>query len=308
MSSFRLTAGLRNRARAAAVAIGEQMLAMPNAVSQGMEGNAGDALLYLGLGLATGESKFEAAMHAALRRAATGDNPPSLGLFDGVSGLRAVAELACAVEPRYRRLVDQCDAFVESHLPVEAPRIDGFFVFDVIRGWAGVRLARCIGGPREPDRLTELLHWLIADWNRWKCPHPKDPSRVPVHDLGVAHGIAGVLAALTLTHTRYTPTLSSSMLDAARLLASYRVDRGNHFSWPHSLEQERHTRDMAAWCYGAAGVSAALYVAGQALGDQELAAFALDAGRKVARLTNEERLVSELGLCHGIAGTALCFA
>jgi lantibiotic modifying enzyme len=308
LSTF-LSSELRRRSVDRALDIGERLLAAPPSdVARGLAGSAGDALVHLALALATGETKYEAAMHAALKRAATGDHHPSIGMFVGTSGLRVAAELATAIEPRYRGLVEKCDAFVEANLPVDPAKPEVYGVFDVVGGWAGARLARGIRGPIEADRLTELLAWLIADSSRYECPHPTFLTERPVRDLGLAHGIAGVLASLVLTHETVDDSLAESMRDAASLLASCAVEPNGYRVWPHSLGRDPEQHYVSAWCYGTPGVASALYGTARLLGDAKLAAFALDGARGIARRPAGDWLVGELGLCHGLMGNALCFA
>jgi hypothetical protein len=78
--------------------------------------------------------------------------------------------------------------------------------------------------------------------------------------------------------------------------------------WPRSLGSEREERPQSAWCYGTPGVTAALYACGRALEDQHLAAIALEAAVGCARREPRDWLVSQLGICHGFMGNALCFA
>lgn len=264
-------------------------------------------MLFLALRDATGDARYERAMHASLKRAAETAHDGGIGLFAGVSGLRAAAALAARREPRYQRLVARCDAHVEAALawPPEAP--GSFSEYDVIAGWAGARLARCIEAPREADRLTDLLAWVL-DEDRWCCRHPLRPDEPPAHDLGLAHGIAGVLAALALTHERFDAVLAERLLQAGRFLASCAIERDGYYVWPPWAEHEPAGSMRSAWCYGAPGVTAALHTVATLLGDDELAAFALNAQRRIAQRTARECAIDDIGMCHGIVGNAVCFA
>lgn len=299
---------LRIRARERALTIGEALLCGVNTDQRGLAGNAGDALLFWGLTMWTRESRYEAAMHAALKRAATAEVAMTPGIFSGTSGLRAVADLACTIEPRYGRLVEQCDAFVESQLPSQPSQPSSYLTYDVVEGWAGQRLARAIRGPQPPDRLTVLLEWILAEPQRWTCPHPMDPQRVPVRDLGVAHGIAGVIAALVLTHEHLDSGARDLVAETSWFLASQAVQQCDYPAWPRSADGEQMELHQAAWCYGAPGITAVLHAAGRALGDEQLERLAFDSACAIARQTPGQWLVSQLGLCHGFMGNALCFA
>ena len=306
--TYAIDARTKERARGRALQIGERLLRTHNDGSRGIAGSAGDAILHLALAYATGDSRYEAAMHAALKRAATGDHGNANGLFDGTSGLRAAATLAMRIEPRYRTLVEKCDAIVESGLPERPHAALTYSTFDVISGWAGMRLARCVDGPGEADALTELLVWMLADPRRWRCAHPSFETNTAVNDLGVAHGIAGVLAAVALTHERIATHLRDAVARAGAFLEACALERHGFAEWPHSLGRAPIERNVSAWCYGTPGISAALHAAAVAIGDESLRAFALRAAREVAQRPARDWLVSELGLCHGLLGNALCFA
>ena len=300
-------ARLRERARAYALEVGERVLANPNAESRGIAENAGDAILHLALTATTGEKRFEHAMHESIQRAA---RAPFRGasLFAGTSGLRAAAAIACSLEPRYARLVAQCDAMIDEALPTLPSQPERYTVFDVMDGWAGARLARCVDGPRPADRLSDLLEWLLEDERRWHCPHPVTDPGVPVGDLGIAHGIAGVLASIVLTHDALSAQLRERVRCAAERLKKSAVTGAPFVTWPHSLGRAPDDAYRSAWCYGTPGVACALHAVARALGDSELEAFSIHAALDVASRTPEEWLIDELGLCHGLMGNALCFA
>ncbi len=304
-----LDESVRQRARARAFEIGERLLRAPNAGGRGLAAAAGDAVAFLSLYRASGDQRFERAMHDAIKRAATGQFGARTGTFSGISGLRAAADLASEIEPRYAGLVERCDEFVEATVPV---RLDDVRIvygsFDVIEGWAGARLARCVRGPRPGDELTRLLLWLCGDWDRWACAHPGDPTVFPVHDLGIAHGIAGVLAAIALSLDDLDEAQARAVADTAIGLAESAIECDDYPAWPHSLELPPEPHYHAAWCYGTPGVAAALHAVATRLRDRTLEAFALDAQRRVSRRPASDWIVSELGLCHGLLGNALCFA
>jgi lantibiotic modifying enzyme len=288
--------------------IGARVAETPNDGARGLAANAGDAALFAALIRLEGSSHFEASMHAALKRAACGDFAATLGLFVGISGMRAAAELAIEIEPRYANLRDRCDAMIEALLP-EHPVAPGSYAdFDVIEGWAGARLARCVRGPQAADALSALLYWMLDDLDRFSCAHPTFARDRKVTDLGLAHGIAGVLSALALTHERIDARHVPAMAAAAEFLRD-RVSYANGFAeWPHSFGRDAEARYRSAWCYGTPGVACALHAAARALGDPALARFAVESACSVAVRSHDEWLIDELGLCHGLMGNALCFA
>jgi len=267
-------------------------------------GTSGYALTFMALATSTGESRYEAAMHAFIRTAARLEDRPHLGLFGGISGLRAVTALAARLEPRYAGLVAQCDRYIESNVPQPFVLPASFGEFDVIGGWAGIRLARCIDGPREADVSTHALAWILDDEWRWCCVHPVRGG-APENDLGLAHGAPGMLAAMALTlddPARAHETLAR----AAREIASHAYERDGITWWPYGVGATDPPR--AAWCYGIPGVASALYAAGRALRDDALAAFGVRALEGLERVADADSMIDEANICHGRIGNALTVA
>jgi lantibiotic biosynthesis protein len=268
-------------------------------------GYPGYALAFMALAQATGESRYEAAMHDFIRRAARIRDLPELGLFGGISGLRAVCALATRVEPRYAELAAQCDAHIAARLPhVPVHPVASFVEYDVIGGWAGIRLAQCIDGPRKRDAAADALAWLLEDDERWRCPHPVRGGE-PTRDLGLAHGMPGMLAALALT-LEEPGDLREPIARAASDLVARAIHRDGVVWWPYTKESVEPPR--AAWCYGMPGVAAALHAAALLLGDETLAAFAVEALASLERVEDAACIVDEANLCHGTLGNALCVA
>jgi lantibiotic modifying enzyme len=314
--AFAPDAGLRDRARWTAIELGERLLyeseaGLPDPFGQwvpsrSLNGSSGFALAFLALAQATGDSRFEAAMHGHLRKAALLEDRPGIGLVGGISGLRAAAAVAMAVEPRYRRLVEQCDAFVDEQLPQAPHASQTFCDFDVISGWSGVRLARCVDAPRERDRSIELLAWTIGEDERWRCAHPH--TGTVENDMGLAHGMPGMLAALALTLDEPGATLRDSMRRCAWNVASEAIDMGGMLAWPVSPQAGPRERYRMAWCYGTPGVAASLHAVARYLHDAELEAFAIGALEGLASRPCSEWIDGDEAICHGTAGNALIFA
>ncbi|HTX59875.1 MAG TPA: lanthionine synthetase LanC family protein [Verrucomicrobiae bacterium] len=307
---------LRERARRTAIELGERLLQLASAAAddalhqwapaRGLNGSPGYALAFLELARATGDSRFEAEMHRQLRLAAAVDDDPQLGLYSGISGLRASAEIATAVEPRYVRLVEQCDAFVDARRDrlTIVPRT--FSDFDVISGWSGVRLARCVRGAREPDAAVGALLWVIEDESRWRRPHPFTGS--VENDVGLAHGMPGMLATLALTLDEIDQKLCDKMRECAWNLTRYTRAWLGCLAWPVCAQAEPREWYRTAWCYGATGVLASLHAVARRIGDAELEAYALGGLDGWAQRICSPSFSSDQAICHGTSGNALIFA
>jgi lantibiotic modifying enzyme len=153
----------------------------------------------------------------------------------------------------------------------------------------------------EPDGVT---------W--WTPPEHLPPHQRELHpeghvDLGLAHGVPGVIAFLArVARSGVAGERARALLvpASAWLRARRQPDAvGSRYpSW--FVPGEAPAWSRPAWCYGDAGVAAALSLAARALGDadgaREAAAMLAGAGGwDPARIR-----VVDTGLCHGSAGLA----
>jgi lantibiotic biosynthesis protein len=308
-----LAPSVRERARAVALDLGDRLYQTayrenpPDedwAPTRSFAGTAGYALTFMALAASTGEGRYEAAMHEFLRRSARVVDLPEIGLFGGISGLRAVTALAMRLEPRYEALLAQCEAYIDAHLPQTHKAPKSFGEFDLMSGWAGIRLGRCIEGPSGPDASVEALAWILEDERRWCCVHPVRGGQAE-NDLGLAHGLPGMLAALALT-LEEPGDLREVLARNANALASRALRRDDVVWWPYAAGPIERPR--AAWCYGTPGVAAALYSVARFLGENALADFAVTALESLERVDDAACLIDEANLCHGRIGNALAVA
>jgi hypothetical protein len=196
-------------------------------------------------------------------------------------------------------------------------------IYDVITGLAGIGrillAATQSGHDTEPGLLAALAtlttmmstqHGTRPGW--WSPPAGRtqsaDPVRSGTADTGVAHGVAGPIAFLSLAQLAgYSVSGQiTAIRDAATWLIRWQADR----TWPpHITETELDTGIAApvagrrdAWCYGAPGISRSLTLAGQATGDPALTSTAEAA---VTALTTRPAVGWDCEgptLCHGYAG------
>lgn len=206
--------------------------------------------------------------------------------------------------------------------------------YDVITGLSGQGRALIPaaddGDERSARALTGLLGALVAltrpmrihgrEVPGWWCDPdryhvPRDRRAFPRGDfnLGVAHGICGPLALLSLAHRAGHRVPDGAA--AIRLLADWvrskeRTDRWGAY-WPGRVPYEEETGrapdDAAAtaragWCYGASGVAWTLHLAGQALDDRALTDHALAAMRAALHRPLPRATAGDPGFCHGRAG------
>lgn len=262
------------------------------------------------------------------------------GLAAGTAGL-ALALADCASDDaRYataRRALDAKLALQVLEAPTwrgETGVEDGDY--DVVRGAAGV-LAYLASVP-EPDALVRRAVDVLVDDLVWLCaPRSDGPGHpwfiLPEHypplssyqedfphgyvNLGLAHGIAGPLAALA--YAASAGYRQHRLLDTIRHVAGYLVavsfDDGWGRNWGTGVpltdtgveRRTDRTPTRTAWCYGATGVACALLAAAQALADKDLRALAIDTFDGVLRRVAAHGGFPSATLCHGAAGAlAIC--
>ncbi len=132
----------------------------------------------------------------------------------------------------------------------------------------------------------------------------------PWWNLGLAHGVPGVLALLARTlRAGIRAEDSRALLDGGLAwLVAQRLESsaGGAFADFVAADVER-TPARVAWCYGDPGVAAALWAAGRALDRADVRAIALDTAHRAATRPLDGTQVVDTGLCHGSAGLGHVF-
>jgi class I lanthipeptide synthase len=253
----------------------------------------------------------------------------SPSLFGGLSGL-AFAASALSGGTRYGRLLANLDGALEPEAVAlgEGLRLGNgpgpMSDFDVISGASGIGAYLLRRDPYEvlPQVLTGLVS--LAEQRdgppRWMTPPNLlgDPSMVrqfPSGNLncGLAHGIPGPLAllALSLRGGVEVPGQADAVRRLADWLLGHRADDQWGVNWPAAIpvtppgaqdDPGQLPPARSAWCYGSPGVARALWFAGEALDDQGLRDFAVEAMHAVFRRPISERRIESPTYCHGIAG------
>jgi hypothetical protein len=234
-------------------------------------GLAGSALAldYAGRALRRHELREFAALHIrrALDLVATMPMPPSL--FSGFAGVAFAYELLTAeqgVQSSDENLAAVDQAIFE-HVQTEAKP------FDLVEGWAGQLVAMLAGGPRGGARhvVEEILRHAARSAARmdtglaWLSPPELLPASVRelcpdgAINLGVAHGLAGVVSALAAAAAApgYEEIASELLTGATEFLNSARNPTWPFFPGFLSLDGQAHPANRG-WCYGDLGVAAAL--------------------------------------------------
>jgi lantibiotic modifying enzyme len=160
------------------------------------------------------------------------------------------------------------------------------------------------------DRLGEIAEtaregvtWFtppdhLPDWQREQCPGG-------YYNLGLAHGVPGVIAVLGATCAAgVRPRKARKLLDGAvTWLLSQELEDGAGSRFPAWVAPEaKPEASRAAWCYGDPGIAAALLCAARSVNQPDWERKAIEIARGVATRPPDEAGVMDAGLCHGAAG------
>ena len=268
------------------------------------DGSAGIALALAHVSLATGGDR------------ATADDflcsaYDTLGAAPGAAGL-SLASGACGVGwvgAHFDRLagVEPTSGDMDNLLLPLLEEWDGpWELFYGLVGF-GVYALEAGGGCLAPvlARLSEIAvdDW-VTDTLTLFGPTSQRPPRYV--DLGLAHGVPGVLALTSAAARSGDGRASALVASAARCLLAHELPH----TWldsrfPATIEPGvEPTPTQVAWCYGDAGAALALAAASVALTDPDIGAAAARAAAAAATRSYETSGVAGLGLCHGTAGVA----
>lgn len=256
---------------------------------------------------------------------------PTAALFGGgMASLLAGLALAERLLPQLTTLTDT----VRGRLAALTARRCGTLLparsagYDLITGASGAVIALATA-PRvqaaEISSATRCLLELCRDpglggLRRDPGEHESLAWNAGQRNHGLAHGVPGVLAALTAASPLVADQHHGDHLMIVRRLADYLI--GEAFTdersvitwWPGSENSsaeapaERAIRRQA-WCYGTPGVAWQLFAAGRLLGDIEMASFAVEAMSSLCLAWDDDFYLrdgsrtAQLTICHGAPGT-----
>ncbi len=260
-----------------------------------------------------------------------------LSLYNGLSGIIFVLKQACGDGKRYQKmlnalnliLINNIDQFylqpilknIGQNLPSQSR------LFDVICGISGIgRFAlENISQPSFNTLVVNITKTLIKfcepltikgkkvpGWFQLDFLNKNPYSSDGYFNLGLAHGITGVLAflAITLLKGIEVDGHREAIMRIALWLRSKSFLKNSSILWPDTVSWEEETQGITVhcthsrdgWCNGAPGIARALYLAGKALNDTTLTDFGLNAFRGIFTRDQKDWGIVSPNLCHGIAG------
>jgi hypothetical protein len=304
----------------------------PSGVAQG---DAGIALMCSYLDACFPEEGWDKTGHEFLTwatRGAEATGARHTGLYSGLAGLAFSARSLSRDGSRYKKLLASLDYGISSQVLEPSSALSGrhgvaVSEFDLIVGLSGVA-AYLLQRRYEPPMdvaLQAILDSLVALTEETEgIPHWYTPYHLlagegmaehyPEGNLncGLAHGIPGPLAVMALGLEAGLPVegLKEAVARTSQWLTRHQSRDRYGINWPTvvpyceggKVEQNQLDSSRAAWCYGAPGVARSLWLAGRALGDENLQQLAVQGMEAVYRRPIDERRIDSPTFCHGVAG------
>jgi len=225
--------------------------------------------------------------------------PDRLSLYDGAAGLLVVLD---ALDPQRvslaavrTRLHDAVDASVIGAPPGDPADV---LSFDLISGVAGRAIA--LRDHATSEALAALRAFAQAFADAVESRLASHDENVAAVNLGVAHGVPGMLAAL---NAALPDERALARRYVALLLEHSHVVDGAH-RWGSVWRAAERPPARRAWCYQTVGVAAVLADRARLDDDGALSALAANALGSVLDDSEPELGRWDDALCHGRAGVA----
>jgi lantibiotic modifying enzyme len=285
-------------------------------------GAAGAALFYAYLAQVDDNPLWEQLALERLEQAiaATARWQLAPGLYGGLAG---VAWTLAHLSPPDDRVDDEQFSMVdEALLPFVADRSDEL-EYDLIHGLAGIgtyamqRLPSSVAR-RNLEHIVGYLEQSAVRMPRgvaWRTPAARlQPGEHELFlngqfNLGVAHGVPGVIGLLTQAVNAGVAAPRSNRLleDAVTWLLDQRRPAGAATSFGYFAGEALDRPSRLAWCYGDLGIAAVLLSAAEVSGNGGWRRAAIEVACSAAQRTLADSGVHDAGLCHGAAGVAHLF-
>lgn len=292
--------------------------------------------------------KWDEAVHAyvlKIRESILSDGIQEFSLYGGLAGLLFALKRSSRNGTRYQKLIKSLDDYLiknvkDVYFPLLRENLtkkqpSPMPSYDLIGGVTGIAVY-CLQQLDEPqffDVLQEILSILISlvksiEVDKRQVPGWYTPPSLMFLDeektnypkgnfnMGLAHGIPGILALLSVSslYGLEVPEQKETIAQLANWIKNQRVECSAGFFWETAIPFERifsrpnekrifSGRD--AWCYGTPGVASSLFLAGKAMNDAALKNFSLDSFRDVFKRSVLERRLPGPTFCHGVSGLLL---
>ena len=194
--------------------------------------------------------------------------------------------------------------------------------YDLINGLVGfgVYALEQPEGPSRTQMLDLVVHRLAETAERqegtatWFTPpallvaQQRRQAPAGFYNLGMAHGVPGVLALLGRFHAEGVNVADGLLEAAMSWTIAQELPSRSESGYPYWRAPDREPSPARlAWCYGDPGVAMALFAAARAASRADWEADAMRIALRATRRSLQSSVVEDAGLCHGAAGVGHIF-
>lgn len=286
-----------------------------------MDGTAGLAVFCAYLSRAGLDGDENAAQFLAHAVNSVSSQPMDPSLYGGFTG---IAWVAAHLQQQLLDPKDDPNEAIDKELAAYLNQSPWEDDYDLISGLVGIGVYAIERLPRTSavtclerivhrlnetaERSADSVTWLtrpelLPEWQRALCPNG-------YYNLGVAHGVPGVIALLgQVCAAGIVVEKARALLDGAvAWLLRQRLDHDAASCFAARVAPDIERDDCRlAWCYGDAGVAAALLLAARSVNQADWERAAIEIARRAAKRDPETAGVKNAGLCHGAAGLGHIF-
>lgn len=286
------------------------------------EGAAGIAVYFAYMesaGLFPGARDF-CSRYLNIAAEALSSQPMDPSLYSGFTGVAWAVQHVASVLRQPAEDLSEIDFAIQTYVSNTPWKQD----YDLIIGLVGLAVY-CLERPDSPaarhalelivDRLHEIAE-LTPDEARWftrgdqLIESQRKYYPEGYYNLGVAHGVPGIIAILAKTYAAGVARAKAGDLleRAVRWFLQQRRPAGSRSCFPTFCVPQSSPEDSRlAWCYGDAGIAATLFLAARCAGSTAWESAALDIMHHSVRRDVQNAGVRDVCFCHGSAGLAHIF-
>lgn len=264
-----------------------------------------------------------------------------LSLYGGLSGILLAIRSLSRNGTRYQSMIDQIATWMEELASQRVKELITHWEqshlqmgdYDTIMGLSGI--GRIVLSFYDRPGMRDVWHHIVTWFQLFCVPKSLGTEKIPGwhissqnqflayekdkypngnFNLGISHGISGPIALMSIAIINgvQSKELGDKVHELTHWLVNWKVegDKGVYWpgkvsyeEWKHgSLNNENLLFPRDSWCYGVPGIARSIWLASQALQNNEWSRIALQAYMDMeARIENNGGMISAT-LCHGLAG------
>ena len=293
------------------------------------------------------ESKYEQIVHQcvlAIKGELETKGLSNLSMFTGATGIAFSLQQASDNGKKYQKMIETLHDFIFKGIEstymkplshnINMKRSSDPTLYDVVSGLSGVGgyFLENLSDPQFEKGSYQIAN-LLVDFCNTKIPiggcnvpgwhltpdtiygHALFKSGNGSFNLGLAHGITGVLSFLSIAYLKGVQVegQKEAIQKVSSWIREWSINYEKTIQWPYHISWEEETglhpplgeSSREGWCYGVPGIARVLFLAGKALSDHDLKEFSIKAFLQLFNRSSKEWGLQNSALCHGLSGILL---